>query len=39
MELLEKLKNRARALPQRVVLPEGEDDRVIEAAGLVNAGR
>jgi phosphate acetyltransferase len=39
MELLEKLKNRARALPQRVVLPEGEDDRVIQAAALVNAER
>ena len=39
MDLLEKLKNRARAVPQRVVLPEGEDDRVIQAAAQVSAER
>ncbi len=32
MELLEKLKLRARARPQRIVLPEGEDPRIIAAA-------
>ena len=37
VELLEKLKNRARATPQRIVLPEGEDDRVIQAATRVSA--
>ncbi|HYL69197.1 MAG TPA: phosphate acetyltransferase [Candidatus Limnocylindria bacterium] len=39
VELLDKLKNRARATPQRVVLPEGEDDRVIQAAARVTAER
>jgi phosphate acetyltransferase len=33
MRILETLRNRARAYPQRIVLPEGEDDRVIHAAG------
>jgi phosphate acetyltransferase len=32
MDLIEKLKSRARANRQRIVLPEGEDDRVIAAA-------
>lgn len=32
MDFTEKLKSRARANPQRIVLPEGEDDRVITAA-------
>lgn len=32
MDFTEKLKSRARANPQRIVLPEGEDDRVISAA-------
>jgi phosphotransacetylase len=35
MGLLERLKQRARAQPQRIVLPEGEDDRVIKAASRV----
>src|SRR5713226_7961998 len=35
MSLLEKLKNRARAYPQRIVLPEGEDRRAIAAAARV----
>ncbi|MFZ0036612.1 MAG: phosphate acetyltransferase [Candidatus Acidiferrales bacterium] len=35
MRLLEKLVNRARALPQRIVLPEGEDERVIAAASQI----
>ncbi|MGH9711911.1 MAG: phosphate acetyltransferase [Candidatus Acidiferrales bacterium] len=39
VELLDKLKNRARATPQRIVLPEGEDDRVIQAAARVSAER
>ena len=36
MNLLEKLKGRARAYPQRIVLPEGEDHRVIAAAARVS---
>ena len=39
MELIEKLKNRARTYPQRIVLPEGEDERVIRAAAQVTAER
>lgn len=39
MRILEKLKNRARAVPQRIVLAEGEDDRVIQAASRVMAER
>jgi phosphate acetyltransferase len=35
MELLEKLKLRARARPQRIVLPEGEDPRIIAAAAAI----
>jgi phosphate acetyltransferase len=35
MDWLELLKNRARACPQRIVLPEGEDPRVIAAAARV----
>ncbi|MBI3670704.1 MAG: phosphate acetyltransferase, partial [Acidobacteria bacterium] len=35
MGLVEKLKNRARAYPQHIVLPEGEDRRAIAAAGRV----
>ena len=35
MGVLEQLKQRARAHPQRIVLPEGEDDRVIKAASRV----
>jgi len=37
MSLLENLKNRARAVPQHIVLPEGEDPRVIAAAARVAA--
>jgi phosphate acetyltransferase len=33
--LLEKLKARARAHPQRIVLPEGEDPRVVSAAACI----
>src|ERR1700751_2963731 len=32
MDLLDRLKSKARAYPQRIVLPEGEDERVIRAA-------
>ena len=39
VEILDKLKNRARATPQRIVLAEGEDDRVIRAAARVTAER
>jgi phosphate acetyltransferase len=35
MTLMEKLRNRARSRPQRIVLPEGEDPRVISAADAV----
>ncbi len=35
MSIVEKLKNRARACPQDIVLPEGEDRRVIAAAARV----
>ncbi len=37
MRIIEKLKNRARAFPQHIVLPEGEDVRVIQAAARVTA--
>jgi len=36
MHLTRKLANRARALPQRIVLPEGEDSRVITAASQIS---
>src|ERR1700726_906942 len=35
MPLIEKLKSRARANPQRLILPEGEDSRVVAAAASV----
>jgi phosphate acetyltransferase len=35
MTLIEKLKARARTRPQRIVLPEGEDPRVIAAAATI----
>jgi phosphate acetyltransferase len=37
MNVLEMLKSRARAVPQHIVLPEGEDARVIAAAARVTA--
>ena len=37
MELLQTLRNQARVYPQRIVLAEGEDDRVISAAARVVA--
>jgi phosphate acetyltransferase len=37
MEILEKLKRRARVQPQHIVLPEGEDPRAIQAAVRVAA--
>jgi phosphate acetyltransferase len=37
--LLERLKNRARAYPQHIVLPEGEDERAIVAASRVTGER
>lgn len=39
MDLVDKLKSKARTYPQRVVLPEGEDERVIRAAAQVTAER
>jgi phosphate acetyltransferase len=39
MGILEGLKARARTYPQAIVLPEGEDDRVLQAAALVTADR
>ncbi len=39
MQILERLKSRARAVPQRIVLAEGEDDRVIQAAACAAAGK
>jgi phosphate acetyltransferase len=39
MDLLDRLKSKARAYPQRIVLPEGEDERVIRAAAQVTAER
>jgi len=35
MTLVEKIKARARANPQRIVLPEGEDRRIVSAAATV----
>ena len=35
MTLIDKLKARARSKPQRIVLPEGEDARVISAAAAI----
>ncbi|MGB6545946.1 MAG: phosphate acetyltransferase [Candidatus Acidiferrales bacterium] len=37
MELLEQIKARARANPQRIVLVEGEDLRIIQAAATISA--
>jgi len=39
MNLLDRLKSKARTYPQRIVLPEGEDERVIHAAARVTAER
>jgi phosphate acetyltransferase len=35
MTLIEKLKSRARIRPQRIVLPEGEDPRIVAAAAAI----
>ena len=35
MEILEKLRNRARLFPQHIVLFEGEEDRTLQAAHLI----
>jgi phosphate acetyltransferase len=35
MTLIEKLKSRARTRPQRIMLPEGEDPRVVAAAAAI----
>lgn len=35
MNILEKLKNRARVIPQHIVLFEGEEDRTLVAAGTI----
>src|SRR6202008_4973417 len=39
MDLIERFKSKARAHPQRIILPEGEDERVISAAARVTAER
>ena len=39
MDLLERLKSKARAYPRRIILPEGEDERVIRAAAQVTSER
>lgn len=39
MDLLDRLKSKARTFPQRVVLPEGEDERVIRAAAQITSER
>jgi len=39
MDLIERFKSKARAYPQRIILPEGEDERVIRAAAQVTAER
>jgi phosphate acetyltransferase len=39
MTLFEKIKARARANPQRIVLPEGEDPRIVAAAATVTKER
>lgn len=39
MDVVERLKARARTHPQRIVLPEGEDPRVLEAAARATAER
>jgi phosphate acetyltransferase len=39
MDLLDKLKSKARAYPQRIVLSEGEDERVIRAAAQITTER
>jgi phosphate acetyltransferase len=38
MTLVEKLKARARVRPQRIILPEGEDPRVVSAAAAIARG-
>jgi phosphate acetyltransferase len=38
MRLLEKFKSRARAFPQRIILPEGEDPRILTAAAAATQG-
>ncbi|HSY59988.1 MAG TPA: phosphate acetyltransferase [Terriglobales bacterium] len=39
MDLLDKLKSEARTYPQRIVLSEGEDERVIRAAAQITTER
>src|ERR1700720_3379943 len=39
MDLIERFKSKAGAYPQRIILPEGEDERVIRAAAQVTAER
>jgi phosphate acetyltransferase len=39
MHILERIKAQARTSPQRIVLPEGEDNRVIQAAARVTSER
>ena len=39
MNVLDQIRARAAADPQHIVLPEGEDDRTVQAAGLIVADR
>src|SRR5581483_605279 len=39
MEILEKLRARARTIPQHIVLFEGEEDRTLQAANLIEKGK
>jgi phosphate acetyltransferase len=39
MDFIERFKSKARAYPQRIILPEGEDERIIRAATQVTAER
>ena len=36
MNVIEELKERAKMNPQRIVLPEPEDERILKAAAIVN---
>ncbi len=39
MNILDRIRQRARARPQRIVLPEGEDERTLRAAAACVAGK
>ena len=35
-ELINNLKEKAKEKPKRIVLPEGEEERIIKAAGIIS---